>query len=190
MPCVRSGRRDRWAIWPDGTRPSRWWSYHMEPTLWLAVVGQSFQGCVERSLLAPSGMDEAWVELPPGVAQRRRLDPVAAVPYQPDRLGQGVKQPAVGTASPAAPCPHAAPGRATARRQAATPEHAPGGAIPAESPFRREFHWLRIRDGLRMSSGSRRRCCLRPGYSRRTGSWSRDVRDTTRSRVAVRACLP
>jgi hypothetical protein len=61
---------------------------------------------------------------------------------------------------------------------------------PVEYLFRREFHWMRIRDGLRTSSGSRRRCRLRPGVPVAWGPRSRDVKDATRSRVAVRACLP
>jgi hypothetical protein len=60
--------------------------------------------------------------------------------------------------------------------------------IPAESPFRRELHCMRIRDGLRTSSGSRRCCRLRPGCSCRTGSGPRHE-----GRLAIpggRLCLP
>jgi hypothetical protein len=42
--------------------------------------------------------------------------------------------------------------------------------IPAECALHRELHCMRIRDGLRTSSGSRRRCRLRPGCSCCTGS--------------------
>jgi hypothetical protein len=66
----------------------------------------------------------------------------------------------------------------------------PPRLIPAESPFRRELHCMRIRDGLRTSRGSRRRCRLRPGCSCRTGSRAPTMRDASRYRGAVCACLP
>jgi hypothetical protein len=60
--------------------------------------------------------------------------------------------------------------------------------IRQESAKGRGLHWVRIRDGPRAGSGSRRCWRLRPGCSRRLAAPGPRCEQATRARVAVCAC--
>jgi hypothetical protein len=62
--------------------------------------------------------------------------------------------------------------------------------IPAESPFRRELHWMRIRDCSHTDSEHRRCRRLRPGRFRCPGLPHRGMRAATQCRAGHCADLP